>query len=176
MRLTPNFTLTELRGADAPQAVQVRLRQLAELAEQFRLALGGRPMVVTSGYRSPAHNAAVGGVDGSQHTKGEALDFHVPGLTLWQVAAILNDQRNTLPNFGQLIYYPASGHIHLSLPRGSGKDRQVLVKASDGRFPALSSELLAKLPGAPGVRGTALVLVVLGLSMALRALELRGAS
>lgn len=35
----------------------------------------GKPMVITSGYRCPAHNAAVGGVDGSAHTEGLAADI-----------------------------------------------------------------------------------------------------
>src|SRR5574343_1126050 len=35
----------------------------------------GKPMVVLSGYRCPAHNASVGGVDGSAHTEGIAADI-----------------------------------------------------------------------------------------------------
>lgn len=36
----------------------------------------GKPIYVTSGYRCPAHNAAVVGVPNSQHMKGEACDIH----------------------------------------------------------------------------------------------------
>lgn len=35
----------------------------------------GHPIIVTSGYRSAELNRAVGGVPGSQHTKGEAADI-----------------------------------------------------------------------------------------------------
>ena len=35
----------------------------------------GRPIVVTSGYRSPEHNKAVGGVANSQHVLGTAADI-----------------------------------------------------------------------------------------------------
>ena len=33
------------------------------------------PFVITSGYRCPEHNRAVGGVEGSAHTKGHAVDI-----------------------------------------------------------------------------------------------------
>ncbi len=39
-----------------------------------------------SGYRSPAHNKALGGVDGSQHTKGTAADIVVRGVSPLEVA------------------------------------------------------------------------------------------
>jgi zinc D-Ala-D-Ala carboxypeptidase len=35
----------------------------------------GKPMAIVSGYRCPAHNAAVGGVDSSAHTEGLAADI-----------------------------------------------------------------------------------------------------
>lgn len=38
----------------------------------------GNPMTLTSGYRAPSHNASIGGVDGSAHTKGMAADVRAP--------------------------------------------------------------------------------------------------
>lgn len=37
----------------------------------------GRPLRINSGYRTPAHNKAVGGVANSAHTKGLAADIRV---------------------------------------------------------------------------------------------------
>lgn len=37
-------------------------------------AAGGSQIKITSGYRDPAHNKAVGGVQGSLHTQGKAMD------------------------------------------------------------------------------------------------------
>lgn len=39
--------------------------------------IAGVPFVITSGYRTPEHNAEVGGVDGSSHTLGLAVDLLV---------------------------------------------------------------------------------------------------
>lgn len=43
-----------------------------------------------SAYRTPEHNEAVGGSEGSYHMYGMAVDFHVKGKTPKQVAAFLN--------------------------------------------------------------------------------------
>ena len=40
--------------------------------------LFGYPIVITCGYRSPEHNAEVGGVEDSAHTKGMAVDIRKP--------------------------------------------------------------------------------------------------
>ena len=46
------------------------MRELQKARNMF-----GRPIIVTSGYRSPEVNALVGGAAGSQHMKGEAADI-----------------------------------------------------------------------------------------------------
>lgn len=40
--------------------------------------LYGFPIVITCGYRSPEHNAEIGGVPNSAHTKGMAVDIQAP--------------------------------------------------------------------------------------------------
>ena len=39
----------------------------------------GVDIIVTSGYRCPAQNTAVGGVENSKHLTGHAIDFFIPG-------------------------------------------------------------------------------------------------
>lgn len=41
----------------------------------------GKPIVITSGYRSPQLNKKVGGVANSWHTQGNAADIHVSSIT-----------------------------------------------------------------------------------------------
>lgn len=47
--------------------------------ERVRAVLGC-PILISSGYRSPKLNAAIGGARNSQHCKGEAADFIAPGF------------------------------------------------------------------------------------------------
>lgn len=89
MRLSQHFTLDELtvsetaarRGIDntPPEAVLANLRETARCMEEVRAILGAKPILVTSGYRSPALNAAIGAKDSSAHVLGWAVDFTCPG-------------------------------------------------------------------------------------------------
>jgi uncharacterized protein YcbK (DUF882 family) len=50
----------------------------------------GVPFVITSGYRTQKHNKAVGGVEGSAHTKGLAADIRVlSGITRFKIISSL---------------------------------------------------------------------------------------
>ena len=66
----------------------------------------GRPLTVNSGYRSPQLNAAVGGVPGSQHVRGEAADIAAPDPLLLAQTVI----HSRLP-FDQMILYSTFVHI-----------------------------------------------------------------
>ena len=79
------FTISELtrsataksRGIDNTPTPEIRAKLetlITECLDPIR-RIYGRPVVVSSGYRSPALNAAVGGVANSQHTTGEAADL-----------------------------------------------------------------------------------------------------
>ena len=102
MNLSPHFTLAEFvvsdtaarRGIDndPPAELLHALKRTAQGLEAVRVRLGGAPIIVTSGYRSPALNAAVGGQPSSQHTRGEAADFIAPRFgSPTEVAAALRD-------------------------------------------------------------------------------------
>lgn len=89
MQLTKNFSLWELCRSDYairkglnnnpdPDTIE-RLKFLASGLQEVRDLLKV-PMLITSGYRSPKVNSAVGGSITSQHMKGEAADFVAPGF------------------------------------------------------------------------------------------------
>lgn len=44
-----------------------------------------KPMIITSGYRNSEVNKLVGGAANSQHTKGQAVDFVINGMTVEQI-------------------------------------------------------------------------------------------
>lgn len=111
MRLSDHFSLAELtvsataarRGISnvPPPLVIDTLILTADRMEKVRALLGDKPIIVLSGYRSPAVNAAVGGSKSSAHMTGHAVDFICPRFgTPAQVAAHLAKH---LTGFDQLI-------------------------------------------------------------------------
>lgn len=119
----------------APPEARLRLRALVgAVLDPLRWRLG-RPVRVTSAYRSEAVNRAVGGSATSQHVTGEAADIVVAGMTGTELAAEIIRMR--LP-FDQLIAYAPSrgGHVHVSY-RADGDNRgQVLYALPGGGFSA----------------------------------------
>lgn len=123
MRLSDHFTLEELTVSETatrnaldntpPDYVQPALQRLANSLEQVRSLLGNSPIIVMSGYRSPAVNARVGGAPHSWHMAGLAADFLCPGygspkdICKRLLAA-------GLP-FDQLIY--EGNWVHWAIPR-----------------------------------------------------------
>ena len=87
-QLSPHFTLDEFTFSqtaarkginnDPPTDVLANLQRTANGMEAVRVVLGGAPINISSGYRSPALNAAVGGAKNSQHLTGQACDFTSP--------------------------------------------------------------------------------------------------
>ena len=87
-QLSKHFTLAELTHTDhrtldnAPNESELaNLQRLAEFLEQVKSALGGKPIMVNSAFRSKQVNDAVGSKDTSQHRLGCAADIRVPGMT-----------------------------------------------------------------------------------------------
>jgi len=86
--LSENFTLDEMvfsqtaarLGIDNTPSPEVlaNLKRLAQALEQVRSALGGVPILISSGYRSPALNKAIKGARNSAHVLGLAVDFTAP--------------------------------------------------------------------------------------------------
>lgn len=88
MNLSPNFTLDELIRTDhrsfdnTPNDVQIaNLKRLAAFLELVRTAVGDKPIIINSAFRSKAVNDAVGSKDSSQHRLGCAADFRVVRMT-----------------------------------------------------------------------------------------------
>lgn len=85
--LSPHFTLEELTATshrdhdNTPDVAALSaLGDTADRMEDVRDLLGGLPIHVNSGYRSPAVNKAVGGVANSAHMSGRAVDFICPSF------------------------------------------------------------------------------------------------
>lgn len=90
MKLTEHFTLAEFVRSETADRKHIdntptteavdNLRALCrDVIEPARVAFG-EPIYITSGYRCPALNKAVGGKPTSQHLRGEAADLQVRGV------------------------------------------------------------------------------------------------
>ena len=110
MLLSDNLTLAEatssataLRKGIANKPTQQHLLNLKEVALHiFQPCRNhfGKPLRVTSGYRSEALNEAIGGSKKSQHSKGEALDMQsTKGYTNKELFTYIKDNLT----FDQLI-------------------------------------------------------------------------
>jgi hypothetical protein len=132
VKLTPHFSLEELTqsqtaarlGLDNTPTARVleNLQHTADRMEEVRELLGGRSILVSSGFRSQKVNDAVGGALTSQHRYGLAVDFICPGFGTparivdhLSVAPIMFDQ--LIEEFGQWV--------HISFVRNNPR-RQVL--------------------------------------------------
>ena len=144
-KLSPHFTLEELtvsqtatrRGIDntPPPGVVANLKRLAAALEDIRGLLGDQPLHISSGYRSPALNKAIGGARTSQHQFGLAVDFTAPGFgTVLQTAKKIAASGI---EFDQLICEYGSW-VHVGLAADASPRRQKLsIYAGTGYLPGI---------------------------------------
>ncbi len=72
------FTFSEFDSPDAPGSGEAHMkREFIHKLDKVREAVG-LPFIIDSGYRTPAHNAEVGGATGSSHMSGYAADIVAP--------------------------------------------------------------------------------------------------
>lgn len=131
MQLSEHFTLAEFCNSQA--AIRNRLdnrpgdaeisnmKRLAALLEQVR-DLIGKPINVSSAYRSPSVNKSVGGSKTSAHMKGLAADITVSGMSAKTVATLISMSKI---EFDQLIL-EGNSWVHIGLSEGKPR-RQVLT-------------------------------------------------
>ena len=112
-RLAPDFKVRELRCRDGTDTVMVD-EALTVVLQCIREHFG-KAVTITSGYRTAAHNAAVGGAKSSQHLLGRAADIRVQGVSVEDVAAYAE---RLMPDWGGVGRYPlkagrATGWVHV---------------------------------------------------------------
>ncbi|UTW56207.1 D-Ala-D-Ala carboxypeptidase family metallohydrolase [Kordiimonas sp. SCSIO 12610] len=129
--LSPHFTLSEFTRSDTANkhGINNHPTELHELENMKALAgsvleparqIIGRPLFITSGYRSSALNRIIGGARHSQHMLGEAADFIVKGADMHEIAETLT-ALDSIP-FDQLIFENRynEGRRNGSQKRGQG--------------------------------------------------------
>lgn len=129
MKITKNFSLAELTktstGIDNKpdrQQVTALITLCGKVLQPLR-DLYGKAIHVSSGFRSPAVNKAVGGVCNSQHLLGEAADITVYNREgNKQLFEIIRDNLS----FDQLINERDFSWIHVSYKSEEENRKQVL--------------------------------------------------
>ena len=118
MQLSNNFRLSEFTRSDTAKRLGIvnecssveQVLNLAYLCHMVLQPLRDRfgPIRITSGYRCPELNRAVGGASNSQHMRGEAADIHLPSVEKGkEYLAFLK----TLPSVDELIW-ERKGNTH----------------------------------------------------------------
>lgn len=92
MLWTPNFYRSEfIRPGDKPTPQQeANMRRTAEALQMLR-TLWGKPIIITSGFRTPARQQEVGVAEFSAHLLGLAVDFWVDGIKPKDVQHLLRN-------------------------------------------------------------------------------------
>jgi GH24 family phage-related lysozyme (muramidase) len=126
-RITPHITLGEFalnqeaRRFDAQHQVNTAA-ELAAFMERARSAFGGKPVIITSGYRPAAINRSVGGASSSEHLYNApnvgAVDFYIQGVDINKLQAWCDKEWPY-----SLGYGAPKGFVHLGIRAGRPKVR-----------------------------------------------------
>jgi len=127
--ITPHITLGEFALNEEARRFthQHQIATAAELAaflERVRVAFGGKPVIITSGYRPPAINRSVGGASSSEHLYNSpgvgAVDFYIQGADIRAVQAWCDKEWPCSVGYGA-----PKGFVHLGIRAGRPRVRWV---------------------------------------------------
>jgi uncharacterized protein YcbK (DUF882 family) len=103
-------------GVATPVSVRGNIQFLMDQLEVLRAQVNA-PIRIVSGYRSPAHNASVGGKGQSRHMCGQAADIQITGMTPTEVHATIERlitagqmQQGGLGLYRTFVHYDTRGH------------------------------------------------------------------
>ena len=141
MKISEHLELSELTRSDSAKRAGIsnmptpehieNLKKLAENVFEKVRAHFGKPIRISSGYRSKELNAKIGGADSSQHSSGEAIDIDMDGTDITN-KEIFDYIKSNL-SFDQLIWEFGTDKnpdwVHVSY-ESKGKQRKQILKGS----------------------------------------------
>lgn len=132
MQLSAHFHLSEFVQSDTAKAMGLSnvpppevVRRLQMLCHRVLEPLRARllaPIHVSSGYRSPAVNGAVGGSPSSQHMHGEAVDIWTGAMDARDLKVLITQ---CVPEWDQLYLHEIGNFVHVSYRVGNNR-KQIL--------------------------------------------------
>lgn len=145
MNLSPNFTLTEMTKSETALRLGIKnepneeqLQNMMQLAQKVLQPVRDafkKGVKVNSGLRVPELNKAVGGSPTSDHTKGQAADIEIPGVSNYALAKWILENLE----FTQVIleFYtrgvPDSGWVHVSYDPKNLKKQALTATKQNGK-------------------------------------------
>lgn len=105
-RLAPNGLRTQHAGVDVKCLKPALVRVLKRIEQRY-----GKPVIITSGYRSPERNRRARGAKNSLHMYCAAADIQVPGVSKWDLAAYLR----SVPGRGGVGTYCHTKSVHIDI-------------------------------------------------------------
>ncbi|MEO1747477.1 MAG: D-Ala-D-Ala carboxypeptidase family metallohydrolase, partial [Pseudomonadota bacterium] len=105
-RLAPNGLRTQHSGVDVACLKPALVRVLKKVERHF-----GKPVVVTSGYRSPSRNSNARGAKNSLHIYCAAADIQVAGVSKWDLASYMR----SMPGRGGVGTYCHTKSVHIDI-------------------------------------------------------------
>jgi zinc D-Ala-D-Ala carboxypeptidase len=141
-KLTEHFTLDEFTAsqtaarmgiANIPSGQELaNVQRTAATLETVRELLGNKPLLISSGYRSPEVNRAVGGSSTSAHMSGLAVDFTVPGF-----GSPIDICRALAPRMAELqidqLIHEFDSWVHLGLAAGAPRMMALTIDSGGTR-------------------------------------------
>ena len=143
MRLSANFTLAELTKSQTAERCGIdnspdkeHVDNLQKLCDEILQPIRDyfkKPVVISSGYRSPELSKKIGSSSRSQHCRGEAADLEIPGVSNKELADFINENLN----FDQVIlefHNPDeinSGWVHVSYVGDKNRSEYLLAERDD---------------------------------------------
>lgn len=116
MQVTKNFKLSELEFHDKiPPELIANAIELLESLQVIRDHFQ-KPIIIISGYRSPARNEVVGGAKKSQHMEAKAADIKIAGISTEEIYNRIDKLMNQGKiKTGGLGFYPSQGFVHYDI-------------------------------------------------------------
>lgn len=105
-RLAPNGLRTQHDKVQVSCLKPQLVSMIKRLETHYR-----KPVVITSGYRSPSHNRNVSGAKRSFHMSCSAADLQIPGVSKWEIARHVR----TWPGRGGVGTYCHTESVHIDV-------------------------------------------------------------